>query len=325
MLSDKTQRIGFAGTPTFADRVFQGLLGHGIRPVVVLTSPDARRGRGRKLGPTPVRKRAHAEHIPVLQPTALSNARVHGQIAALELDLLVVVAYGLIVPPSILELPKQGCINLHPSLLPRWRGAAPIERAIMSGDTETGACIMQMDAGLDTGPILATKRLHLDDTMTGDGLRATLACLGLKALVDVIGQIETIKASPQASDGALYADKLTDNDQDIDWSRSSRLVARQIHALNSAAPAVSSMRPDDSGDEPLRVRFLRVEHMLGETEAPPGTVLKAPTGQIEIACGVGKISVLEASVLRGSGRRLPPRQLLNGFAGIFRAGNRFGV
>ena len=307
----------------FADRVFHGLLERGIRPVVVLTAPDARRGRGLKLGATPVRKWARAERIPLLQPPTLGSAQVYDQIAAFELDLLVVVAYGLILPPSILELPKYGCINLHPSLLPRWRGAAPIERAIMSGDTETGVCVMQMDTGLDTGPVFVVKRLHLDDTMTGDGLRAALACMGTNALDHVITHIDAIKATPQVCEGVLYAEKLTNSDQAIDWSRSSRLVARQIHALNSAAPAVSCM---NMGDDSLRVRFLRVEHSLGEeADAPPGTVLEAPTGQIEIACGLGWVSVLEASVLRGSGRRLSARQLLNGYSGIFRAGNRFSM
>ena len=306
----------------FADRVFHGLLERGIRPVVVLTAPDTRRGRGLKLGATPVRKWERAERIPVLQPPTLGGAQIHDQIAAFELDLLVVVAYGLVLPPSILDLPKYGCINLHPSLLPRWRGAAPIERAIMSGDTETGVCVMQMDAGLDTGPVFTVKRLHLDDAMTGDGLRAALACMGIHALGQVIAHIDTLKATPQGCEGTLYAEKLTDSDQSIDWSRSSRLVARQIHALNSAAPAVSSTHMEDDA---IRVRFLRVEHSLGDADAPPGTVLEAPAGQIEIACGLGRVSVLEASVLRGSGRRLSARQLLNGYSGIFRVGNRFSM
>jgi len=321
-LPDETaRRIGFAGTPAFADRVLHGLLGQGIRPVAVLTAPDARSGRGRKFGTTPVRTSARAERIPVLQPRNLGDAQTYKEISAFELDVLVVVAYGLIVPPRILELPKYGCINLHPSLLPRWRGAAPIERAIMSGDTETGVCVMQMDSGVDTGPLLAIKRLHLDDTMTGDCLRTALASLGINALCHAIKHIDTLEAAPQESDGALYAEKLTDKDQVINWSRSSRIVARQIHALNSAAPAISCM---PTGDDALRVRFLKAEYTLGEAVAPPGTVLEAPAGQIEIACGVGKISVLEACVLRGSGRRLSARDLLNGFAGIFRTGNRFG-
>ena len=243
------------------------------------------------------------------------------EIAAYELDLLIVVAYGLILPPGLLQIPRLGCINLHPSLLPRWRGAAPIERAIMTGDAETGISIMQMEPGLDTGPLLAVKRLLLDDSMTGDGLRAALASIGLNVLVRVLANIETLEPEPQADDGVIYAEKLVATDQRIDWTQSSRLVARQIHALNSAAPAYSNI---GAGEDSVRVRFLRADHALGDSEAPPGTVLEALDGQIEIACGAGKISVLEASVLRGSGRRLSARQLLNGFASTFRPGNRFG-
>ena len=320
MLDSTPKRIGFAGTPAFADRVLLGLLKQGIRPELVLTAPDARRGRGRRSSATPVRARARSNCIPVMAPPTLHLPETIEQIAKYNLDLLVVVAYGLMVPERLLTLPRFGCINLHPSLLPRWRGAAPIERAIMSGDTETGVCVMQMDRGLDTGALLAVKRLLLDDTMTGDGLRAALAGIGLNALMQVIANIETIQARPQADDGETYAEKLTDADQCIQWARSSRLVARQIHALNSAAPAYSSV---GNGDDTVRVRFLRADHSLGDAEAAPGTVLEAPAGQIHIACGLGKISVLEGCVLRGSGRRLSARQLMNGFASLFQPGNRF--
>ena len=271
---------------------------------------------------TPVRTRARAEGIPVLQPADLRTSEAIKAIAQHALDLLIVVAYGFILPPAVLSLPTFGCINLHPSLLPRWRGAAPVERAIMSGDTETGVCVMQMDAGLDTGPVFATRRLHLDDTMTGDGVRAALASIGVHALVQVIRNIESTSPTPQSDEGAIYADKLTAADQPINWSRSSRLVARQIHALNSSAPAYTSL---GEGDDAVRVRLLQVEHTLGDALAPAGTVLEASAGEIEIACGLGKVSIVEASVLRGSGRRLSARALLNGYAGIFQAGNRFGA
>ena len=314
------KRIGFAGTPKFAQTILEGLLAKGLRPVFVLTAPDRPRGRGRKCLPTPVRELATSQNLPVFTPVSLRHPETIHRLAMHELDLLIVVAYGLILPKVILEQPRFGCLNVHPSSLPRWRGAAPIERAIMAGDTETGVCIMQMDEGLDTGPIFSAANLKIHEGTTGDELRQALAELGVTRLLAVLSALPHLNPSAQASAGAAYAEKITRADQKINWQRDAHMVARQIHALNSAAPAFSHI---NTGAATVNVRFLRVQSCSNSKEQTPGRVLESPDGCIHIACGSGCVSVVEATVLQGAGRRLSARQLLNGFPNLFKPGNRY--
>lgn len=320
MLETGSQRIGFAGTPVFAQRILTGLLDHGIRPALVLTAPDRPRGRGRKCLPTPVRELATRHDLPVSSPISLRTPQAVRELAEYALDLLIVAAYGLILPKAVLDLPRYGCLNVHPSLLPRWRGAAPIERAIMAGDVETGVCIMHMDEGLDSGPVLDSTRLGIHDGATGDDLRDALAELGLKRLLLVLKDLPNLRARPQAPTGITYAGKLTRADQKIDWHEDAHIVARQIHALNSAAPAFSQT---NNGDETIQVRFLRVQCLPAPGGQKPGEVLAAPSGCVHIACGTGCVSVIEAAVLRGRGLPLSARELTNGFPDLFRTTKRF--
>ena len=313
-------RIGFVGTPQFAERILRGLLENSVRPTLVLTGPDKPRGRGRKLTPTPVSVLAMSERIAVLTPDRLDTSETLKEIARFSLDLLLVAAYGLILPKELLALPKQGCINVHPSLLPRWRGAAPIERAIMSGDTETGVCIMRMDHGLDTGPVYDVDRIAIDGSSTADSLRDQLAELGVTRLLHVLEALPELRPSQQARQGITYAKKITSADQRIDWSLDAERVCRQIHGLNSTAPAHASI---ESAGARVQVRFLRARAQSESTQEPPGTILDSTAGSIQAACGRGRISILEAVVLRGSGKQLDPRALRNGFPEIFKPGNRF--
>ena len=314
------QRIGFAGTPEFAQRILDGLLAHGVRPTLVLTAPDRTKGRGRKCLPTPVRELATSHDIPVLTPTNLRRPESVRDIAEHALDLLIVAAYGLILPKALLGQPRFGCLNVHPSLLPRWRGAAPIERAIMAGDTETGVCIMQIDEGLDTGPVFDVAGLPIHEDTTGDDLRQALAELSVSRLMAVLEALPNIRPRPQAPEGITYAEKITRADQPINWELDSHMVARQIHALNSAAPAFSQVKADT---ETVRVRFLRAQSLPAPEGQNPGEVLESTEGSIHIACGTGCVSLVEASVLRGAGRRLSARELTNGFPRLFTPGNCF--
>ena len=313
-------RVGFAGTPEFAERILCGLLDNGVRPTLVLTGPDKPRGRGRNPTPTPVRVLAQSNCIAVLTPDRLDAPETLKEIAAFSLDFLLVAAYGLILPKQLLDLPKHGCINVHPSLLPRWRGAAPVERAIMSGDTETGVCIMRMDQGLDTGPIYDVARIAIDGDSTADSLRDQLAELGVTRLLHVLETLPALRPSQQARQGITYAKKITRADQRIDWPLDAECVCRQIHGLNSTAPAQTSF---ESAGARVQVRFLRAQAQSESTQEPAGTILPTGAGSIQVACGRGHISILEAAVLRGSGKQLRARALRNGFPDIFKPGNRF--
>lgn len=314
------KRIGFAGTPAFAELILRGLLDNGVVPVVVLTGADKPRGRGRKPSWTPVRAVAESESLPTLTAERLLDTKTVDELSRASLDIFVVAAYGLLLPPQVLNLPRLGCINVHPSLLPRWRGAAPIERAIMHGDSETGVCIMRMDEGLDTGPVYHRTRIAIGEDATADDLAKQLAQMGIAGLLRVINDLPNAVPSPQAQAGACYAEKITKADQQIDWTRDSRLVCRQIHGLNSTAPACASIHRQG---EHLRVRFLRAKAHPASSRRAPGEILDSAPGDIQIACGTGSLALQEAAVLQGAGKRLDARALLNGFADVFRPGNRF--
>jgi methionyl-tRNA formyltransferase len=230
-------KLGFAGTPEFAATILAGILAHGLRPAVVYTQPDRPIGRGRKLRPGPVKALASAEGIEVLQPATLRDPQAVERLAQFRLDLLVVVAYGLLLPQPILETPRLGCINVHASLLPRWRGAAPVERAIMAGDEMTGVSIMRMDRGLDTGPVYLQRPCPIGERATGPELEQALAVLGLEALLVCLGALPDLIPQSQPDEGVSYAHKLTPADAPIDWSRDARVIDRQVRALCGRLPA----------------------------------------------------------------------------------------
>ena len=235
----KPLRLGFAGTPSFAAHILETLVASPHTLAVVYTQPDRRAGRGRRTKPSPVKAACLAHGISVLQPTNLRGEQAAAELAQQRLDVLIVAAYGLILPPAILATPRLGCINVHASLLPRWRGAAPVERAIMAGDAETGVCIMQMDEGLDTGPVFARSVVPIDDEIDGPALELVLAKAGAALLVDCLADIESRTPAAQAESGATYAHKLTPADATIHWQSAATELARQVRALCGRLPATA--------------------------------------------------------------------------------------
>jgi methionyl-tRNA formyltransferase len=305
MIASPALRILFAGTPDFAVPPLQALLGAGYPPLAVLTQPDRPAGRGRALQACPVKRAALDAGIPVHQPSSLRNAAARELVADLAPDLLIVVAYGLILPPEILALPRHGCWNIHASLLPRWRGAAPIQRAIEAGDAETGACIMQMDAGLDTGPILLCRHITLDGSETGGSLHDQLSELGADALLECVGRLaagKPLPATPQAASGATYAPKLSKEEAAVDWSQPAPVLERRIRAFSPWPVAWCEI--DDE-----RVRIWKARALEDGGMAPPGTVLTADRAGIDVATGSGALRLLELQP--AGGRRMSAVDYLN--------------
>ena len=280
-------RIVFAGTPEFAAVHLQALLDAGLAPVAVYTQPDRPAGRGQKLMASPVKQLAVAHGIPVHQPATLRDAAAQAELAALAPDLLVVVAYGLILPQAVLDIPKLGCINSHASLLPRWRGAAPIQRAVQAGDAESGVTVMQMEAGLDTGPMLlkVTTPIAADDT--GGSLHDRLATLGAAAVVEAIPQLAAGTLHGEVQDDALatYAHKLNKDEARLDWSRPAAELERLVRAFNPWPVCHTSL-----GAAALKVYAAElVEEGQGEGQGAPGTILAASRDGLAVACGAGAL------------------------------------
>ncbi len=280
-------RIVFAGTPEFAAVHLQALLDAGLAPVAVYTQPDRPAGRGQKLMASPVKQLAVAHGIPVHQPATLRDAAAQAELAALAPDLLVVVAYGLILPQAVLDIPKLGCINSHASLLPRWRGAAPIQRAVQAGDAESGVTVMQMEAGLDTGPMLlkVTTPIAADDT--GGSLHDRLATLGAAAVVEAIPQLAAGTLHGEVQDDALatYAHKLNKDEARLDWSRPAAELERLVRAFNPWPVCHTSL-----GAAALKVYAAElVEEGQGEGQGAPGEILAASRDGLAVACGAGAL------------------------------------
>ena len=282
-------RVLFAGTPEFAAVPLRAMIAGGFPPRAVLTQPDRPAGRGRALQPSPVKQVAAEAGIPVHQPASLATAAAREPIAAARPDLLVVVAYGLILPQAVLDIPAHGCWNIHASLLPRWRGAAPIQRAIEAGDTETGVCIMQMDAGLDTGPVLRCARIPLDGSETAGSLHDRLAELGAHNLLACLHDLAAgrpLPAARQPDAGVTYARKLDKAEAEIDWTAPARLLERRVRAFDPWPVAWCRI-----GEE--RVRVWRAACLEGASSRPPGTVLAAGREGIDVAAGTGALRLLE--------------------------------
>lgn len=304
-------RIVFAGTPEFAAESLAALLASPHQVIAVLTQPDRPAGRGRALQPSPVKALAVQHGIPVLQPETLKGTEIRDQLAALAADVMVVVAYGLIIPRDVLALPRLGCINVHGSLLPRWRGAAPIQRAIAAGDDETGVGIMQMEAGLDTGLVLLEVRTPITPEDTGGSLHDRLAGLGAQALVQALADLESLqnKALSQPEVGITYAHKLTKEEAQLDWNKPAAELALQVRAFN---PWPVSWVPRPEG--PMRVWAATAANGTGQ----PGSVLAVSAAGIEVACGQG--SLLLTQIQLPGKKSLPVADLLRGHADLFHAG-----
>lgn len=304
-------RIVFAGTPEFAAESLAALLVSSHQVIAVLTQPDRPAGRGRSLQPSPVKSVALQHDIPVLQPATLKGEEIRGQLADLAADVMVVVAYGLIIPRDVLTLPRLGCINVHGSLLPRWRGAAPIQRAIAAGDEETGVGIMQMEAGLDTGPVLLEVRTPIRPEDTGGSLHDRLAALGAEALVQALANLEALqsKAATQPEAGITYAHKLTKEEAQLDWAKPAAALAREVRAFN---PWPVSWLPRPEG--PMRVWAATAEGGKGQ----PGTVLSLTPAGIEVACAEG--SLLLTQIQLPGKKSLPVADLLRGHPDLFQIG-----
>lgn len=323
-------RVGFAGTPEFAATILAALLASAAQVAVVYSQPDRPAGRGRKLTPSPVKRLAVEHQLAIEQPARLRGAEAQQTLARYELDLLIVAAYGLILPQAILDTPTLGCLNVHASLLPRWRGAAPIERAIMAGDSRTGVCIMRMEAGLDTGPVYAGASVDIPAGTTGQELHETLAVTGGQALLGVLSAFDPAACVAQDDATATYADKLTPADAQIDWSKDAQQIAQQINALNNRLPA----RTEIDGETVLMLRaeaqlaeattLENYTHTLGSTalEAPPGTLVARNKRTLAIACGNGWLQLKEVQLQRGKGRVMPMAAALNGYADLFSIGKR---
>ncbi len=312
-------RVAFAGTPEFALPAFEALLER-HRIVGVLTQPDRPRGRGRKREPGPVKLAALAHQLPLSQPATLASAEGRAALEAWRPDVLVVVAYGLLLPHEVLTLPRLGCVNIHASLLPRWRGAAPIERAILAGDEETGVTIMQMNAGLDTGPLLLQRRLAISGSHTAGSLRDELSKLGAAALLEALEGLAagTLKGSPQPSAGATYAAKVSKSEAWIDWSRRALEIERQVRAFNPWPVAETTLE-----GESLRILMARAhtEDSLIKVSKrhDPGTIIGVLDDFVLVECGDGRLRVTE--VQRAGRRRLSVRDYAHG---VRLAGRRLG-
>jgi methionyl-tRNA formyltransferase len=280
-------RLIFMGTPEFAVPTLLGLAAHGHEIAAVYTRAAKPAGRGMKLQQSPIAQEAQRLGIPVLTPSTLKTPEALDEFHAHGADAAVVVAYGMILPQAILDAPKLGCFNLHASLLPRWRGAAPINRAIMAGDAETGVMVMKMDVGLDTGDVAMAERLAITDAMTASDLHDALAPLGGDLMVRAIGALERgmLQLTPQPSEGSTYAAKITKAEARIDWNKPAFEVLRHIHGLSPFPGAWCEMPLEGAAQ---RVKILRCE--IAEGSGEPGAVLD---DRLTIACQQGAIRVLE--------------------------------
>lgn len=300
----------FAGTPRFAQVALAALLDaqHCVR--LVLTQPDRPAGRGRRLEASPVKRFAEERGLPVLQPATLRDPKIVAAIAAQAPDVMIVAAYGLLIPKTILELPARGCLNIHASLLPRWRGAAPIQRALLAGDEQTGITIMQMDEGLDTGPMLRQEVTPISEEDTAGSLHDRLAVLGARLLLETLDSPAMARA--QSAEGVTYAAKVSKEETRIDWTQSAVALERTLRAFDPVPGAVTVW-----DGALLKLYRGRVEP---RGPAQPGVILAAGSTGIVVACGEGALRITEFQ--RSGGKRLPAAAFLAGNALV--PGTRLG-
>ncbi|MDZ7661385.1 methionyl-tRNA formyltransferase [Thiohalophilus sp.] len=312
------QRLVFAGTPQFAAISLRALLDAGHEIAAVYTQPDRPAGRGRKLQPGPVKRLAREHGIPVCQPENFKSDAALAELADWQAERMIVAAYGLLLPQQVLDIPAHGCLNIHASLLPRWRGAAPIQRAILAGDSETGVTIMQMDAGLDTGDMLLRLRCPIAPDETGGSLHDKLATLGGKAIVQALASLDQLQPEPQDDSQATYARKLDKAEARIDWYKPAIQLAREVHAFNPWP--VSHTRLEG---EALRI------WQAGARETPPaasdqtpGTVVSTDSEGIGVACGQGLL--LLQQIQPAGSKAMSAAAFLNGRPGRLQVGMRLG-
>lgn len=310
-------RIVFAGTPEFAIAPLEALLKSGHDIIAVLTQPDRPAGRGRILHESPIKKLAQCYSIPIYQPVRLKSPEEQAMLYALQPDLLVVVAYGLILPKAILDIPKLGSINIHASLLPRWRGAAPVQHALLAGDTETGVCTMQMDEGLDTGDVLLRISCPIDPEETSKTLHDKLATLGAEALIKTLEKLEKNTLRPQQQDPnmATYAAKISKADAQIDWQESTDTINRKIRAFNPWPIAFTTLNG-------LTMRVWSAKPNLSvmpNKKLIPGNIVEIHKDRIDVATSDGVLTLLEIQL--PGGKRLPVAEILKANRDKFHKGN----
>jgi methionyl-tRNA formyltransferase len=301
-------RVGFAGTPEFAARVLTAIADAGHTIPLCLTQPDRPKGRGLQRAASPVKAFAERRAIRVVQPATLKTAEARSPLFAVPLDVLVVAAYGLLLPQSVLDWPRYGCLNVHASLLPRWRGAAPIERAIEAGDTKTGITIMQMDAGLDTGSIVAATEIPIDQSETAGSLTAKLSAAGSKAIVETLARLAregALTEMPQSSEGVSYARKVDAHEAAIGWQQPAGAIERKIRAFDPAPGAYTWLDRD-------RVKLWAANVIEQRSDAAPGTVIATGPEGIDVACGEGMLRIVELQP--AGGKRMSSRAFLAGRA-----------
>lgn len=300
-------RVVFAGTPEFGAVVLLALLESEHDVVAAYTQPERPAGRGRTLRAAPVKMLAEERGIPIVQPATLRAREAQSSLRALEPDVMVVAAYGLLLPREVLALPGEGCINVHPSLLPRWRGAAPIQRAILAGDERTGVSIMHMEEGLDTGDILAQSEMSIHEADTAGDLDGRLATLGARLLVRTLHCLPRARARSQHSPDALYAARIAKFEARLDWMRSARELDRVVRAMNPSPVAFTTIPAARGGRRRLRV--WRAHPVPGAAGEAPGRVMRTTPNQVEVATGEGRLALIE--VQAEGARRMPVEQYIN--------------
>ena len=308
-------RLIFAGTPEFAQTALAALHAAGHEIVLVLSQPDRPAGRGMKLQASPVKQWALAHQVPVVQPRSLrldgkypeDAAAARDTLLAAKADAMIVAAYGLILPQWVLDLPPKGCLNIHASLLPRWRGAAPIHRAIEAGDAQTGITIMQMDAGLDTGDMLLVLPCAMAPNDTTAVLHDRLAALGGEAIVQALASLDSLPHQPQPEEGVNYAHKIDKAEAALDWALSAEVLARRIRAFDPF-PGMTVPLTTEAGSETLKIWQAVAEPLASPAE--PGTVLSADATGVRVACGEGQLCLTQLQ--RPGGKRLSAADFLRG-------------
>jgi len=309
-------RIGFAGTPDFAASHLEALVSAGYNIIGVYTQPDRPAGRGKQAKPSPVKTLVLNSSIPVFQPKSLKSETTQKQIQKLNLDLLIVVAYGLILPQAVLDLPRFGCINVHASLLPRWRGAAPIERAILAGDEKTGITIMQMDIGLDTGDMLLSKATNIETDDNCASLTARLTSIGINVLLEVLRQIQSGSVFPCVQDSELstYADKLSKEESLISWNKNAKEIQRQINAFYPRSPAYCFYNGQ-------RVRIIQALTLAESLPIKAGMIDQINQEGIKVSCNNSCLLIKKIQLPSKAEISIP--DFLNGRKGYFVSGGMF--
>ena len=296
-------KIIFAGTPPFAAAALAALHAAGHQIALVLTQPDRAAGRGLKLKPSAVAEQAARLGLGISKPPSLKSDDIQIMLRTLAPDVIVVAAYGLLLPQAVLDIPKYGCVNIHGSLLPRWRGAAPVQRAIEAGDTETGIAIMQMDAGLDTGPVLLERPCPITSEETSGTLFEKLTSIGSAAIVEALQQLPTLREMPQQGQAATYAKKIDKSEARVDWTLSAAVIERRMRAFDPSPGCETTLEGD-------RLKIWRAECMVKESGPAPGTILEVTADRLTVQCGEGALNLV--TVQKSGGKRMKIAEFLRG-------------